>query len=386
MQNHRQRRALVLSFTPISGEPRAIRQACALRDAGWQVTLVGYGGAGAPPAGCRLIEVPAPAAAPSRLRRAAALACLFGARVLDEAAEAYYWLRSAHRTAWRAVEGEAVELVVANDHFTLPLAHRLARRWGARLVADCHEYALGEYPDNRAWNLLYRPYVDSIQRRLLRRADAVTTVSAGIARRLAADYRLAPEPLVVRNMPGYEAQPFRPCGDPVTVLYHGLLVPVREPELLIQAAARLDGRCRLVLRGPGEPAYLDHLRGLAAEAGAAAHVRIEPPVPLSGLVSAANECDVGIFIHRDLSPQMRYVLPNKLFEYIMAGLALCVSDLPEMAAVVRAHDLGVLAPDPSPDAVAATLAGLSRGQIDTFKRRALEAARTLSWDAEKAVF
>ena len=72
---------------------------------------------------------------------------------------------------------------------------------------------------------------------------------------------------------------------------------------------------------------------------------IEPPVPFDQIVPAANRADIGYFVHLDTSPQRRFVLPNKFFEYVMAGLALCVSDLPEMARLVRQYDMGVLVPE-----------------------------------------
>lgn len=379
-------RAVVLSFTKIAQEPRAVRQANALAAAGWDVTLAGYASDNPIPAGCSFVPI-APVGPMPALLRPVGLVALLANIVWTRAAESYYWLRPDHRAAERALSSVHASLIVCNDHYTFPLGARLAQRWRARLIADCHEYALGEYPDRRFWKLLMMPYVDAIQRHVLPRADAVTTVSAGIARQLAQDYGLAAVPAVVRNVPVHKSPAvFRPCGERIEVLYHGLIVPMRELEPLIEAFRLVRPEFHLVVRGPGEADYIARLGGLCTRLGLGERVRIEPPVALDALIGAATASDVGIFLYRDRSPQMRFVLPNKLFEYVMAGLAVCVSDLAEMAAVVEAHDLGTLVPEVTPEAIAAAINALDRATIDRYKQRALAAARELNWESEQKIF
>jgi hypothetical protein len=86
------------------------------------------------------------------------------------------------------------------------------------------------------------------------------------------------------------------------------------------------------------------------------------------------------------SPQREFTLPNKFFEYIMAGLALCVSNLPEMAKIMRQYDLGPLVPDCEPRLIASAINALTREWIDACKQRSLAAARELCWERENAVF
>ena len=109
---------------------------------------------------------------------------------------------------------------------------------------------------------------------------------------------------------------------------------------------------------------------------------IAPPVPLVDLVAAAANFDIGLFALPGHSQQNVHVLPNKFFEYTMAGLALCVSDLPEMTALLRQHDLGRLIPEDTPEAIATAINGVDRAAIDAHKMHALAAARTLNWEVE----
>ena len=85
---------------------------------------------------------------------------------------------------------------------------------------------------------------------------------------------------------------------------------------------------------------------------------------------------------RDISLQKKYTLPNKFFEYVMAGLALCVSDLPEMARIVRGYDLGLLVPGADPQKIAEMLNSLDEKKINYYKQQSLKAAKELCWEVE----
>src|SRR3954469_2165277 len=89
------------------------------------------------------------------------------------------------------------DVVHAHDVAMLPSGYLAARIAGALLVYDTHEFARGVAYRSRPYALLVR----AIETLLVRRADAVITVSDGIAARLKELYRLRREPVVVRNFP-----------------------------------------------------------------------------------------------------------------------------------------------------------------------------------------
>src|SRR5690606_24842998 len=138
----------------------------------------------------------------------------------------------------------------------------------------------------------------------------------------------------------------------------------------------------LTIRGPGDAAYLARLRCRIRALGMEDRVTLAPPVPMTARVEEASAFDVGLFVFGKESPQNEYVLPNKFFEYVMAGLALCVSDLPEMARLTRQQELGVLIDGFAPQAIAEAVNSLTPLAIDGYKTNALAAARILNWDCE----
>ncbi len=376
----------ILTHTVVADDPRVRRQIEAFLAAGWDVVAIGAdGGRSAPPAGTLDLE---PARAPDRSARGrlVRLALLSMAKALPFTAERAFWgLPERYGAFLERARRHAPDLWLANDWTMLPVASRLVAERPAPILYDTHEFAFDEFPENWKWRTFMRPLVRRMEGAGLARAGAVTCVSAGIARRLAAVYGLVREPAVVRNMPSYEAMPYRSCGQTIEVLYHGIVMPHRGLEQLIRSLPLWRPDFALTIRGPGSADYLAGLAALAAAEGVSDRVRFDPPVPFTGLVRAAAAHDIGIFVLPAHSQQNEYVLPNKLFEYTMAGLCVCVSDLPEMAAVVRERGIGEIIPAMDRKAIAATVNALDRPRIDTAKRRALEAARDLCWERERTV-
>ncbi len=259
---------------------------------------------------------------------------------------------------------------------------RLAAEQGVPYAYDTHELAVDEYAHRPLWRLTQRPIITAIEREGIAGAAMTSCVSQGIADRLSELYRLPEKPLLIRNMPHYEAHPYRPCGDRIEVLYHGLANVGRGLEACINSVALWRPEFRLTIRGPGPAEYLAALAMRIRSAGLSERVVIAPPVPMIDLVREAARFDIGLFALPGHSQQNVHVLPNKFFEYTMAGLALCVSDLPEMTLLLKRYDLGRLIPSVTPQAIAAAVNGFDRASIDTYKRKALEAAKILNWEAE----
>lgn len=382
------RHALIISLTPVTDEPRVKRQALALHEAGWRVSVAGFRGRDPAPDFWRHIEVDHVGIGRG-LRDALWSALNKGlSRFSEAAAERAYWSAVNYDGIYQQlafVDPGDYDLILAHDWMPTPIADRLARKLGVRYSVDVHEYARGQYMNSIRWRLGRRPWIHAQQKRFLPRAAGVTTVCDGIADLLSEDYEIE-RPTVVRSFARHTDLPSRPTGERIVALYHGILIPARGLEEAIASAPRWNPGLHLIIRGAAPDHYADRLRSLIEEVGAGDRVTLEGPVPASEMIERANaDADIGFFVQPDLSPQKRFTLPNKFFEYVTAGLALCVSDLPEMARFVEEHDLGVLVPGPTPEEIAASLNSLDRESVDRYKRNSLEAARTLDWDLEQRV-
>jgi glycosyltransferase involved in cell wall biosynthesis len=374
-------RIAVVTLSSLAYDSRVQRTCAALTGAGHKVRLIGR-----PPAP-RSGEVAVtllPAGGGALATRFGLIVRQAPAQILPATAPALYWIESARRAAFAETLAFQPQLVVANDWNTLPIAARVKAQTGARVLYDSHEFAPTEFADRRLWRLLARRHVEEIEARFIAAADAVTTVSANIAGEIAARYRLPVPPVVLRNIPDFEPRPARPTGDVVTVLFHGLLRAHRGLEPLIDSVTLWRPERRLVLRGYGADGYVGQLRTRAESSVAAGRIAFEPPVAPEQVVPAAAAADIGFFALPGSSPQSRFALPNKIFEYIGAALAVVTTPLADMRALLDQWGCGAYTGE-SASEIASSLNALDRAAVDRLKSRAAEAARTLNWRRESTV-
>jgi glycosyltransferase involved in cell wall biosynthesis len=379
----------LISHSEIANDPRVRRQGDALSSAGHDVVAVGLVGDASSPPRWPVLGI---GREHSSMPEKSALRTV--RRLLDMPLQALrpahawsvYWrLNSDYRALSKLAIALDVDFWIANDWTVLPIVLDLARARGTPFGYDTHELSVEEYSQHLKWRLSMRPVIAQIERAGIRHAAFVSCVSVGIAEHLTRIYGLSQRPHVIRNAPPYESSPLRITSTPIKVLYHGGVMQGRELEEIIASVRLWRPEFHLTIRGPADPAYLAHLRHLASDAGVAGRIAFAPPVPMTELVAAARDFDVGLFVIRGHSLQNEFVLPNKFFEYAMAGLALCVSDLPEMRRLIMSHSMGVLINVVKPAAIAATINGMDLAMIDAYKVSALKAARELCWEREAKI-
>ncbi|MFI5010280.1 MAG: glycosyltransferase [Solirubrobacterales bacterium] len=261
-----------------------------------------------------------------------------------------------------------------------------ARLTGAQLVYDSHELATSVPYRERAW----AAFVAGIERLTVPRCAAVITVSDGIAERLRARYRLARTPTVVRNVSalspngrgGLRERLEIDAGAPL-VLHQGAPAPARGCEVLVEALAALPG-VRLAFLGDPEPGYAAGLRRLIAERGLGERVTLLPSVALEDLLAHTAEANVGVTLLQDTCLNHRLALPNKLFEYIAAGVPVVAADLPETRRLVAGYGVGwCVAPADSAALAGALRVALHGPRDPRLHERLARAAEELSWKREQ---
>jgi glycosyltransferase involved in cell wall biosynthesis len=373
--------AILISASSIAADPRVLRQGEALMSAGWTVVSVGYSASTLErEPHWQTRHVPEPLYETAPVTRAIRAARLLGSRVVPSLAFDAWRAQSRHAVLIRAAEGLSGDLVIANDYTSLPLAGEIAARSGASLIYDSHEHAVTERLENLSWRLLYRPYIKIIEGHFAGTAAGVTTVSDGISDALQAQYALREKPAVIRNLPTYRRVGDYPRGEDILVHHHGILVPGRGLELMIASVALWRPHLRLRLRGPIDASYRRSLEALVQSSGVADRVTFADPVRFDDLVESAADADVGLHLLPVIA------MPNKVFEYVMAGLMLVTCDLPELSGLVRRYQLGHVLEALTPDALASCVNGLDRAKLASQRERSLAAARELCWDREKERF
>lgn len=230
------------------------------------------------------------------------------------------------------------DVYLANDFDTLPAAIWLGRKHQTRVLYDSHELFADQYPETPRF---YQQWIDLCQRRWLPTLQRVITVNASIAEELQKRHNLARVPLIILNVPEAEALDTAAPRRPHAVLYHGVL---RKGRGLLELVAAIHDipQATLILRGHGELEAA--LRHLVAELGLAQRVFFEDPVPSERVIAEAAPCVIGVTLLEPDCLNNRLGLPNKIFEYLHAGLAVLTNKIPEMQSLVERTGAGVCIP------------------------------------------
>lgn len=305
---------------------------------------------------------------------AAPLAVLRGLAKLAGLHRLAYWISPAHRALLRRLRGERFDVVVANDAETLPVAMAIDV---ARRVFDAHEYAPRQFEHDWKWRLVSGRHADGLLRRYAGRADAMFTVSSGLAAEYRREYGLVAE-VMPNAAPFHALSPSPLLPGRIRLVHHGWASPVRHIEDMLEAMRYLDGRFSLDLYlVPGPDDYMRRLRTMA---DADSRIRLLPPVPMRDLIATINRYDVGLGYFRPATFNLANTLPNKFFEYVQARLAIATGPTPDMAELVIRYGIGVVAPEFSPAALAAALSALDASSLQAMKQACDPAASELSFE------
>jgi glycosyltransferase involved in cell wall biosynthesis len=239
----------------------------------------------------------------------------------------------------------------AVDLDSLWAAERAARKTNGKLLYESRElYTELLALDGRS---LVKAIWKNLENRLIQKADAVVTINSAIAEELSKRYSI-PVPHVVMNVAAGI-----PEGTPIDLrkefnldckrilIYQGILRPGQGILRALDLVAQLPDT-GLVYLGDG-PLRTD-IEGRATELRIQNRIRIAGMVESDKLAAYTSGADAGLLLMEAAAMNNRLALPQKLFQYISAGLPPIVTALPCLSEIVRKDDLGlVLSETATPD-------------------------------------
>ncbi len=311
---------------------------------------------------------------------------LLPANIHPKLAIGIFWSEHYNKTVWNIISNIKADLYIANDWPVLPFASRLAKQNHVKFLYDSHEIAYREKNDSLLWRLIFKKHIVSLEKKYIPEATFISTVSPSIVDELKKKYNILKPVLLVRNTPLYVISKFRKVKPPINVLYHGIFNEDRGLDTLIESVQYWKKDYHLTLRGTGNLAYTLKLKQLIQKFSLQDRISITPSVPFEKIITEANKADIGILPHPPSKNENHVCLPNKFFEYIMAGIAVVSSPIKDVQELLMQYDLGKIFPEATPLSIAKTLNELDFDEINRYKKNSLYAAKKLCWENEKRVF
>jgi glycosyltransferase involved in cell wall biosynthesis len=255
-----------------------------------------------------------------------------------------------------ALQEEGVWAYHAHDLDTALPALVAAAKKGVPCVCDFHEW----YSENVSYDVhqgLWTPHSwlkrwlsRMMERVAVSSASRIITVCESIARELEQQYAASRPIFVVRNIPPLDRDAILPPtidiranlripSGKALLLYQGGVGPSRGLETLIEAMGMVQ-HAVLVIRGPGIDSFKNSYLRLAERSGASDRVFCLAPVPSRHCVSEAKAADLGFWTLMPICKNFTYALPNKVFEYLAAGVPVVCAHHAEVLKVVHGFDVG----------------------------------------------
>lgn len=273
------------------------------------------------------------------------------------------------------------DYIIANDIDALPIAAYLKKQH-TKLVFDAHEYFLEENssPD---WIKHEYPYRKYLIDKYLKEIDVFMTVGNNLAQRFQEELNLSTKPIVIYNAkPYFESYPTLLNPQKIRMVHHGVALPGRNLEALIEIAKKLPSHFELhfYLKKIDDSYYKQFYKSAIS----CQNVFFHEPVPLDEIIPTISQYDIGIVLIEKSNYNNANCLPNKIFEFIQAKLMLIMSDTNEIKNVITQYQNGIIVTGDI-DSIANQIKNLNPEQIQQYKQKSINAAKELSaekeWDA-----
>ena len=278
-----------------------------------------------------------------------------------------------------------LEIIHCHDLWVLPAAVVLSFFKHCNLIYDAHEFygGLEVFTRNKIRKKIWMVF----EYLAIPRVDVLITVSEQLAELYQKKYPNLKSVRVIRNLPKTEFsdEGLKTSGFPVTkdavILFQGHFRPGRGLLNLFKAFSEIED-AHLVMIGGGE--LEEDLKEVVEKKNLAKRVTFMGYLPTDDLIRTTAQADLGIALFEPTSINYAYALPNKFFEYIMAGIPVLASNIKTFEDYIGTYQVG-LTVDPS------DISAISRKLVDMlsdgekmrqWRSNARKASKELNWELE----
>lgn len=281
-----------------------------------------------------------------------------------------------------------IDVLYANDLDTL-LANTLISILKRKpLIYDSHEYFLG-VPEIQNRKIVKRIW-SIIENFCFKHVDNFITVNNSIAEIYSKSFNHKIE--VIRNVPIQieiddnitRSDLNIPESDFIMIMQGAGINIDRGYEEAVLSLQYLDNVLLLII-GSGD--VIDKLKDIAKKQNLNKKIKFISKLPYSEMMKYTAVSDVGLTLDKDLNINYKYSLPNKLFDYIMAGIPVIASNLIEVKSIIETYQIGIVIDEITPQNIADSIKQLinNKEYTNQCKTNSKNASKKLNWENEKLI-
>lgn len=277
-------------------------------------------------------------------------------------------------------------IIFAEDIYTLPFAVIFSKFKNKKVIYDSREL-YGHLAGLRN-KLVVQFLLRAIEKIFIRGAYKVITTGNLDSEFIEKKFSIK-NTIVIRNLPflNETVNPFDfrkyfnlNMNMPI-LLYQGVILHGRGLKIIFEVFKKLNN-CVLIILGDGE--QKEYYHNLALEKGLNNKVFFMGRIEQSELPKYTAGADLGLAIIENLSLSYYYALPNKLFEYIQAGIPVLASNFPQMKGIIDRYEVGLYIDPKNDDELVGALNNLINNHElrENLKRNCKIASKELNWNKE----
>ncbi len=278
------------------------------------------------------------------------------------------------------------DIYFAEDLYTLPFVTVIAKIRNAKIYYNSRELysCLGGLRNRPRLQAL----ISAIEKVFIKKVDLVITTGEMDSAFLEKLYGIR-NTLVIRNIPLLQTatskvdfrKKYNLPNEMNILLYQGVLLEGRGIVPVLNAMTKIP-HVALIILGDGQQKI--NFQKLAEELKVADRVFFEGTVSQKELINYTAGGDIGLSLIENISVSYYHALPNKMFEYIMAGLPVLASDLPQMKKIIDTYQVGECIKIENEDIIVTTLNDWidNPDKLETYRVNCAKAAEELNWQKE----
>jgi len=274
----------------------------------------------------------------------------------------------------------------AEDIYTLPFVVFYAVLKKAKVIYNCRELFSSLWGRQRRKFSLF--ILKSVERIFIRKCSLVLTAGELDTHYIEKTYSLSnvitlrntPAYTIPANIPNLRTALNIPAGKTI-LLYQGVVASGSGITKIFKALAEIPEAALLIL---GDGLQKNSFCSAAEELGISDRVYFYGMVNHNELLNYTAAADIGLALIENISFNYYYALPNRLFEYIMAGVPVIASSLPQMKEIIDKYKTGVCIDAEKEEEVISAIKSMiaSPFELKSYKENCFEAAKELNWQIE----